>query len=183
VLCSPVNLVLSQNNNISLRVLRKSARRRTCALERAWCCFRHKYIDHILDREHECTLLRLPRTMAVHFHMGWRRTIVVYDVTMNLKYFVHIFHAPFGVIGWIGHWLVASLSGSSPFYILGRILGPHPVAISDMMETLRKLLNCIILVNSGDEAPCLIKFAMRNDLSVSILPSWCCGGHRCSCLK
>jgi hypothetical protein len=70
VLCSPVNLLLSQNNNISLRGLRKSARRRACVLERAWRCFRYEDIDHILKSEHECTLLRLSRTMAsiVIFH-------------------------------------------------------------------------------------------------------------------
>jgi hypothetical protein len=32
VLCFPFNLLLSQNNTISLRGLRKSARRRACAL-------------------------------------------------------------------------------------------------------------------------------------------------------
>jgi hypothetical protein len=36
VLCSPVNLLLSQNNTIGLRVLRKSARRYACVLECAW---------------------------------------------------------------------------------------------------------------------------------------------------
>jgi hypothetical protein len=69
VLCSPVNLLLSQNNNINLRGLRKSARRRACALERASRCFRHKDIDHILKSEHEYTLLRLPRTIAVHGYL------------------------------------------------------------------------------------------------------------------
>jgi hypothetical protein len=64
VICSPVNLLLFQNNNINLRGLRKSARRRACALERAWRCFRYKEIDHIMKCEHECTPLRLPRTMA-----------------------------------------------------------------------------------------------------------------------
>jgi hypothetical protein len=64
VLCYPVNLLLSQNNNISLRGLRKIARRRAYALERAWRCFRYKDIDHIMKCEHECTLLRLPRTMV-----------------------------------------------------------------------------------------------------------------------
>jgi hypothetical protein len=54
----PVNLLLSQNNNISLRGLRKSA------LGRAWPCFRYKDIYHILNSEHECALLRLPRAMA-----------------------------------------------------------------------------------------------------------------------
>jgi hypothetical protein len=65
VLCSPVNLLLSQNNNISLRGLRKSIRRRACALERAWRCFRYKDIYHIMKCEHECTTLRLPRTMEL----------------------------------------------------------------------------------------------------------------------
>jgi hypothetical protein len=64
VFCSPVNLRLSHNNSISLRGLRKSARRRACVLERAWRCFRYKDIDHITKCEHECTPLRLPRTMA-----------------------------------------------------------------------------------------------------------------------
>jgi hypothetical protein len=49
VLCSPVNIMLSQNNNISFRGLRKSARRRACALERAWRCFRYKEIDHFIE--------------------------------------------------------------------------------------------------------------------------------------
>jgi hypothetical protein len=66
----PVNLLLSQNNNISLRGLRKSARRRACALGRACRCFRYKDIDHRLKCEHECALLRLPRAMApmIIFH-------------------------------------------------------------------------------------------------------------------
>jgi hypothetical protein len=34
------------------------------ALERAWRCFRYKDIDHIMECEHECTSLRLPRIMA-----------------------------------------------------------------------------------------------------------------------
>jgi hypothetical protein len=54
----PANLLLSHNNNISLRGIKKSARRR------AWRYIRYKYIDHILNSEHECALLRLPRTMA-----------------------------------------------------------------------------------------------------------------------
>jgi hypothetical protein len=73
VLCSPVNLLLSQNNNISLRGLRKSARRHTCALERAWHCFRYKDIYHILNSEQECTLLRLPSKMAVHGYLFLER--------------------------------------------------------------------------------------------------------------
>jgi hypothetical protein len=48
----PADLLLSQNNNISLRGLRKSA------LGRAWCCFIYKDIDHRLNSEHECALLR-----------------------------------------------------------------------------------------------------------------------------
>jgi hypothetical protein len=36
VLCSPVNLMLSHNNNIRLRGLMKSARRRVCALARMY---------------------------------------------------------------------------------------------------------------------------------------------------
>jgi hypothetical protein len=61
----PANLLLSQNNNISLWGLRKSTRRRACALERAWRFFRNKDIDHIIIKcKHECTPLRLPRTMA-----------------------------------------------------------------------------------------------------------------------
>jgi hypothetical protein len=65
VLCSPVNLLLSHNNNISLRGLRKSAHRCACALEHAWRYFRYKDIDHnIMKCEHECTTLRLPTTMA-----------------------------------------------------------------------------------------------------------------------
>jgi hypothetical protein len=66
----PANLLLSQNNSISLRVLRKIARRRACALGRAWRCFRYKDIDHIFKSEHECALLRLPRAMEsmVIFH-------------------------------------------------------------------------------------------------------------------
>jgi hypothetical protein len=67
----PANLLLSQNNNISLRGLRKSVRRRTCALGRAWCCFRYKDIDHILNIEHECALLRLPRAMAPMVIFPW----------------------------------------------------------------------------------------------------------------
>jgi hypothetical protein len=70
VLCCPVNLLVSHNSNISLRGLRKSAHRCACALGRTWCCFRYKYIDHILDSEHECTPLRLPRTMAVHGYLS-----------------------------------------------------------------------------------------------------------------
>jgi hypothetical protein len=76
VLCSPVNLRLSQNNNISLRGLRKSALRCACALERAWCCFRYKDIDHRLKSEHECTLLILPRKMAVHGYIF----LIVYNI-------------------------------------------------------------------------------------------------------
>jgi hypothetical protein len=34
------------------------------AIEHAWRCFRYRDIDHILNNEHECTLQRLPRTMA-----------------------------------------------------------------------------------------------------------------------
>jgi hypothetical protein len=34
------------------------------AIERAWRCFRYKDIDHILKSEHECAILRLPRTMS-----------------------------------------------------------------------------------------------------------------------
>jgi hypothetical protein len=60
----PVNLLLSQNNNISLRRLRKSARRCACALGRALRCFRYKDIDHILNSEHKCALLRLTLAMA-----------------------------------------------------------------------------------------------------------------------
>jgi hypothetical protein len=70
VLFSPVNLLLSQNYNISLRGLWKSARRRACALERAWRCFRNKDIDHSFNGEHECTPLILPRTMAVHGYLS-----------------------------------------------------------------------------------------------------------------
>jgi hypothetical protein len=44
--------------------IRKSARRRTCVLGRAWRCFRYKDIDHILNSEHESALLRLTRAMA-----------------------------------------------------------------------------------------------------------------------
>jgi hypothetical protein len=39
-------------------LLRKIARRR------AWRCFRYKDMDHNLRTEHECILLRLPRTMV-----------------------------------------------------------------------------------------------------------------------
>jgi hypothetical protein len=56
--------MLSQNNSIRLRGLRKSARKRACALGRAWCCFIYKDIDHIMKCEHERALLRLPREMA-----------------------------------------------------------------------------------------------------------------------
>jgi hypothetical protein len=59
VLYYPVNIILPQNHNISLRGLSKSARRCTCALERAWRYFRYKYIDHIIKCEHECTPLIL----------------------------------------------------------------------------------------------------------------------------
>jgi hypothetical protein len=45
-------------------VLRKHTRRRACALERAWRCFRYEYIYHNLRTEHECILLRSPRIMA-----------------------------------------------------------------------------------------------------------------------
>jgi hypothetical protein len=58
----PVNLLLSQNNNIRLRGLRKSPRRRACALLSVHGAALD--IDHILNSEHECTPLRLPRTMA-----------------------------------------------------------------------------------------------------------------------
>jgi hypothetical protein len=54
----PANLMLSQNNNISLRGLRKSARRRACA------ALDIKDIDYILNSEHEYALQRLPRAMA-----------------------------------------------------------------------------------------------------------------------
>jgi hypothetical protein len=65
VLCSLVNILLCHNNNISLRGLMKSARRRACALGRAWRCFTYKDIYHNLRTEHECILLRSPRTTAV----------------------------------------------------------------------------------------------------------------------
>jgi hypothetical protein len=73
----PVNLLLSQNNNIILRGLRKSARRCACALGRAWRCFRYKDIDHRLKYEHECALLRLPREMVpmVIFNMVVDRNV------------------------------------------------------------------------------------------------------------
>jgi hypothetical protein len=48
--------------NISLRGLRKIARRRACPLGRAWRCFR--YIDYSLNIEHECTLLIFPSKMT-----------------------------------------------------------------------------------------------------------------------
>jgi hypothetical protein len=70
VIFSPVNILLSQNNSIPLRGLRKSARRRACALERVWRYFRYKDIDHIMEREHECTPLRLPRKMAFHGYLS-----------------------------------------------------------------------------------------------------------------
>jgi hypothetical protein len=54
--------MLSQNNNISLRGVWKSARRRACVLGRAWL-FRYKDIDHILNIEHGCAILRLPGAM------------------------------------------------------------------------------------------------------------------------
>jgi hypothetical protein len=44
--------------------VRKSARRCTCALGRARRCFRYKDKEHSLNSEHECTLLRLPRTLV-----------------------------------------------------------------------------------------------------------------------
>jgi hypothetical protein len=52
------NTMFSQNNNISLRGLRK------IALGRAWRCFRYKDIYHMMKCEHECALLILPRLMA-----------------------------------------------------------------------------------------------------------------------
>jgi hypothetical protein len=61
------NLLLSKNNNISFMGLRKSACRRACALGRAWRCFRYKDIDHILNSEDECALLRLHRAMVPMF--------------------------------------------------------------------------------------------------------------------
>jgi hypothetical protein len=101
----------------------------------------------------------------IYFHLsrGWLRASVVCEFTINPRYFFHIVHVPFGGCRWIGHWLVASLSGSSPLYILGRIHDRKPVAISDILDTLRKLRHYITLVNSGDEDPCLIKFSMRNE--------------------
>jgi hypothetical protein len=60
----PVNLLLSQNNNISLRGLKKSARRRACALLSVHGAALDIKIYIILNSEHEWTLLRLPRTMA-----------------------------------------------------------------------------------------------------------------------
>jgi hypothetical protein len=44
--------------------LRKSVRRRACALWRAWRFLIYKYIDHIMKCEHECAIPRLPRAMA-----------------------------------------------------------------------------------------------------------------------
>jgi hypothetical protein len=38
---------------------------------RACRCFRYKDIDHILNSEHECTLLRLHRTMASMVIFSW----------------------------------------------------------------------------------------------------------------
>jgi hypothetical protein len=64
VLCFTVIIMLSQNYNISLRGIRKSARKRACALGRAWSWFRYKYIDHNLRRENECFILRSPRKIA-----------------------------------------------------------------------------------------------------------------------
>jgi hypothetical protein len=60
VLCFTVNIMLSHNYSISLRGLRKSARKRACAIGRAWRWFRYKYIDHNLRREHECFILISP---------------------------------------------------------------------------------------------------------------------------
>jgi hypothetical protein len=70
----PANILLSQNNNISLRGLRKSARRCACALMGVHDDALYKDIDHILNSEHECALLRLPRTMAsmvIFPYAGW----------------------------------------------------------------------------------------------------------------
>jgi hypothetical protein len=64
VLCFPVNLLLSQNNNITLRGLRKSTFRCACALLSVHGAALYMNIDHIMKCEHECTPLRLPRTMA-----------------------------------------------------------------------------------------------------------------------
>jgi hypothetical protein len=66
----PANLMLSQNNKISLRGLRKSARRHACALERECAALDIKDIDHIMKSEHECALRRLPRIMAVHGYLS-----------------------------------------------------------------------------------------------------------------
>jgi hypothetical protein len=42
----------------------KYAWTRMRAIERAWLCFRYNDTDHTVKCEHECTLLRLPRTMV-----------------------------------------------------------------------------------------------------------------------
>jgi hypothetical protein len=50
---------------ISASFLRKSTRRRACTpLSVHGAALDLKDIDHRLNKEHECTLLRLPRTMA-----------------------------------------------------------------------------------------------------------------------
>jgi hypothetical protein len=79
VLCSPANLMVSQNNNISLRGLRKSAPRRACALERSRRCFRHSDIDHILNREHQFTLLFC-------FHGFSRDAPLVCPILLSLRF-------------------------------------------------------------------------------------------------
>jgi hypothetical protein len=74
----PANLRLYQNTNISLRGLRNSARRRACALMGMHGTSLYlKYIDHIMKSEHECALLRLPRTMAVHGYLSLVGQILV----------------------------------------------------------------------------------------------------------
>jgi hypothetical protein len=42
---------------------------------RAWRCFRYKDIDHILNSEHECALLRLPRAMASMVIFPYQRRV------------------------------------------------------------------------------------------------------------
>jgi hypothetical protein len=68
----PVNLVLSQNNNISLRGLRKSAGDAHARLSVHGAVLDIKDINHRLNSEHECKLVRLPLTMAVHGYRSLR---------------------------------------------------------------------------------------------------------------
>jgi hypothetical protein len=101
-----------------------------CALRFLESCDILKFLDYAGNTDGRMAHDTSKGSWAVPLSISpGRRASVVCDITMNPRYFFHIVHGSFDGLGWIGHLLVASISGSSPFYILGRILDPHPITI------------------------------------------------------